>query len=194
MSMLRADRGDLYAAGRSSTPASPTDTAEGDVDAALASAAVTLDATYTTPMEHNNPMEPHTTIAIWDGRRAHPLLVHAGRASDSGRWSPGVFGLDPERVRVISPHVGGGFGSKGLPHADAILAAMAAQVVAGRPVKFALTRQQMFSWSGTAPRPIQRIRLGADGDGRLIAIAHDVVEQTVEDQGVRRADRGARPG
>jgi xanthine dehydrogenase YagR molybdenum-binding subunit len=88
-----------------------------------------------------------------------------------------AFGLEPERVRVISPYVGGGFGSKGTTHPHVILTVMAAQVV-GRPVKFALARQHMFAVAGYRTPTIQRIRLGADNEGRLTAIAHDVVEQT----------------
>lgn len=89
-----------------------------------------------------------------------------------------VLGLDPEQVRVISPHVGGGFGSKAFAHADVILAAMAALLVPGRPVKLALTRRHMFSQVGYRTPTIQRIRLGDGTDGRLTAIAHNVVEQT----------------
>jgi xanthine dehydrogenase YagR molybdenum-binding subunit len=81
-------------------------------------------------------------------------------------------------VRVISPHVGGGFGSKGTPHANVVLAALAAKLVEGRPVKFALTRQQMFALAGYRTPTIQRVRLAADPDGYLVALAHDVVEQT----------------
>ena len=88
-----------------------------------------------------------------------------------------VFGLEPEQVRVISPYVGGAFGSKGNTHPHVILTVMAAQVV-GRPVKFALARQHMFAAAGYRTPTIQRIRMGADSDGRLTAIAHDVVEQT----------------
>jgi xanthine dehydrogenase YagR molybdenum-binding subunit len=173
---LRPDGGDLYAP-ELINAGFATDTADGDVDAALASAAVRLDETYTTPTEHNNPMEPHATIAIWaDGG----LTLYVGSQGvhrvrgDVAR----ALGLDPQSVRVISPHVGGGFGSKGRTHADVILAAMAAQTVAGRPVKLALTRQQMFDLVGYRTPTIQRIRLGADAAGRLTAISHDVVEQT----------------
>jgi xanthine dehydrogenase YagR molybdenum-binding subunit len=173
---LRSDRTDLYAPERVNAGFA-TDTAEGDVDVALASAVHVLDATYTTPTEHNNPLEPHPTIAIWtdDGLTVYCASqgVHTARASLAS-----VFDLDPQRVQVISPHVGGGFGSKFRPHADMILAVMAAQVVAGRPVKLALTRQQMFGPVGHRTPTIQRIRLGADDGGRLTAIAHDVVEQT----------------
>ena len=88
-----------------------------------------------------------------------------------------AFGLEPERVRVISPYIGGAFGSKGTAHPHVILTVMAAQVV-GRPVKFALARQHMFAVAGYRTPTIQRIRLGAESDGRLTAIAHEVVEQT----------------
>jgi xanthine dehydrogenase YagR molybdenum-binding subunit len=172
---LRADRDDLYAPDVVN-PAYPTDTMDGDPDRALAAAAVRVDETYTTPREHNNPMEPHATVAHWPGdmltlfdSTQGPNVVREGIAR--------LFGLPPDRVRVIAPHVGGGFGSKTL-HANVVLAALAARVVAGRPVKFALTRQQMFSLVGYRTPTIQRIRLGADADGRLTAITHDVVEQT----------------
>lgn len=173
---LSADRDDLYAPDKVN-PAYPTDTSDGDVDVALAEAAVTIDATYSTPMEHNNPMEPHATVAIWE----HEELtlydstqgVHTARAG----LAP-VFGLDPERLHIVSPYVGGGFGSKGRPHAHNVVAGLAAKALPGRPVKLALTRQQMFSVAGYRTPTIQRIRLGADSDGRLTAIVHDVVEQT----------------
>ncbi len=88
-----------------------------------------------------------------------------------------AFRLPPERVRVIAHYVGGGFGSKGFPHPHVILTVMAAQATR-RPVKLALTRQQLFALAGYRTPTIQRMRLGADRDGRLTAIAHDVVEQT----------------
>src|SRR5262249_5553620 len=88
-----------------------------------------------------------------------------------------AFRLPPERVRVIAPYVGGGFGSKGFTHPHVILAVMAAQVVR-RPVKLALTRGQMFALVSYRTPTIQRVQLGADSNGRLMAIAHDVVEQT----------------
>jgi xanthine dehydrogenase YagR molybdenum-binding subunit len=173
---LSADRDDLYAPEKVNA-GFETDSSDGDVDAAIASAAVTLDETYTTPMEHNNPMEPHTTVAIWND---HGLTlyestqgVHTVRSSVAH-----LFGIDPERVRVIAPHVGGGFGAKGMIHANVVLTVLAAQMVPGRPVKFAVTRQQMFSGVGYRTPTIQRVRLGADADGRLTAIAHDVVELT----------------
>jgi xanthine dehydrogenase YagR molybdenum-binding subunit len=173
---LRADRGDLYAPGQLNA-GFPTDTSQGDVEAALASAAVRLDETYTTARYHNNPMEPHSTIAIWNGDGLVLYLSTQGAFRIKLAMAQ-VFGLDPDRVRVISPHVGGGFGSKAYAHPDVILAVMAARKLPGRPVKLALTRQQMFSQVGYRTPTIQRIRLGADREGRLTAMAHDVVEQT----------------
>jgi xanthine dehydrogenase YagR molybdenum-binding subunit len=173
---LRSDRGDLYAP-EHVNPTFPTDTNEGDVEAALASAAVTIDQTYTTPMEHNNPMEPHTTIAIWaDGELTlydSTQGVHTLRTT----LAP-VIGLEPQQIRIVAPYVGGGFGSKGTAHAHNVLAGLAARSEAGRPIKFALTRQQMFSLAGYRTPTIQRIRLGASRDGHLTAIVHDAVEQT----------------
>lgn len=173
---LRGDHAGLYAPPKLNA-SYPTDTNTGDIDAALASAVVRLDETYTTAMTHNNPMEPHATIAIWSDDEL-VLYVSTQGVHRIRRAVAQAFGLDLDRVRVISPHVGGGFGSKAPPHADVILAAMAAMHVAGRPVKLALTRQQMFSLVGYRTPTIQRIRIGADAEGRLTAIAHDVVEQT----------------
>ncbi len=188
---LRPDRDDVGkplnaaffgAGGGELQDGSPADTALGNVDAALASAAARLDATYTTPMHHHNPMEPHTAIAIWSDD-ALTLYCSSQGVHTPRNLLASAFGLDPARVRVISPHVGGGFGSKVYPSTYLTLAAMAAQVVAGRPVKLALTRQQMFSLVGYRPPSIQRIQLGADGGGRLTAIAHDVVQQTAKIKG-----------
>jgi xanthine dehydrogenase YagR molybdenum-binding subunit len=174
---LRADRDDLYAPERVN-PGYPTDTEEGDFDRAFPSAAVKLDETYSTPMEHNNPMEPHATVALWEA--GDLTLYESTQGPHQVRQTlVQVFGLGRDRVRVIAPYVGGGFGSK-VPHANTILAALAAQVVQGSPVKFALTRQQMFSGVGYRTPTIQRIRLGAGPDGRLTAISHDVIEQTAK--------------
>jgi xanthine dehydrogenase YagR molybdenum-binding subunit len=175
---LRADSDDLYAPDLLNA-GFETDTEEGDVDGALSAAAVKLDETYTTPMEHNNPMEPHTTVALWD--EGDLTLYDSTQGVHTVRRTVArVFGLDRDRVRVVAPHVGGGFGSKGLPHANVILTTLAARMIEGRPVKFALTRQQMFSGVGYRTPTIQRIRLGAGEDGYLTAISHDVVEQSAK--------------
>src|SRR5229473_315584 len=172
---LRADRGDLYTPERLIT-GDETDTESVYVEAALTPAAVSLDHTYTTPAEHNNPLEPHATTAIWSDDGV--TLYDANQGAHSIRDTvAAAFRLPPERVRVIARYVGGGFGSKAFPHPHTILTVMAAQA-AGRPVKLALTRQQMFALAGYRTPTIQRMRLGADRNGQLTAIAHDVVEQT----------------
>ena len=177
---LRADHPGLYTP-ESVNPSYPPDTDDGDVDAALAAADIVIDQTYTTPFEHNNPMEPHACIASWEVRDGKPAItmydstqgVHVVRKT----LAP-IFGVEPEHLRVVAPHVGGGFGSKGSPHAHDVLVLLAAQRADGRPVKLALTRQQMFSLVGYRTQTIQRLRLGAGPDGRLTALVHDVVEQT----------------
>ncbi|MGN6379111.1 MAG: xanthine dehydrogenase family protein molybdopterin-binding subunit [Gaiellales bacterium] len=172
---LRSDHPRLYTPDHVN-PSFPTDTHEGDVDAALAQAPLVIDATYSTPAEHNNPMEPHASMAVWE---SGDLVVYdSNQGAEPVRQTLAeAFGLDPSRVRVVSPHVGGGFGSKGTPRPHVVLAAMLARMV-GRPVKIAVTRQQMFALVGYRTPTIQRVRLAAGNDGRLTAISHDVVEQT----------------
>jgi xanthine dehydrogenase YagR molybdenum-binding subunit len=174
--LLRADHPGLYRPEKIN-PALPADTGYGDVAGGLAAAAARVDVTYTTPVQHNNPMEPHAAIASWDA--AGTLTVYdttQGSTADRDTIAA-VLGLPADRVRVVSPHVGGGFGSKGTTRPHAILAAIAARAV-GRPVKVALTRQQMFTLTGHRTPTIQRLQLGADADGRLTAVAHDVIEHT----------------
>jgi xanthine dehydrogenase YagR molybdenum-binding subunit len=172
---LRPDHPGLYRPEKVN-PDFPTDTERGDIDAGLAGAAVTVDATYTTPTLHNNPMEPHASLAVWQDDGVTVYDSSQGVSADRDTIAE-VLGLERERVRVVAPHVGGGFGSKGTTRPQAILAALAARAV-GRPAKVAVTRQQMFDVTGYRTPTIQRIRLGADADGRLTAVAHDVVEQS----------------
>lgn len=173
---LTADHPKLYTP-EQVNPDYPAVTSQGDVEAALREAAVVIDNTYTTPHEHNSPMEPHACIALWDNDELtmwdSTQGVHAARKEIAT-----AFGLDPEKVRVIAKNVGGGFGSKGAPHSHNVLAVMAAQRLPGRHVKLALTRQQMFDMVGYRTPTIQHLRLGALPDGSLTAISHAVVEQT----------------
>ncbi len=127
----------------------PPDSMRGDPDLSFASGAAKVDATYITPMEHHNPMEPHATIARWDG---DTLTVWTATQGISGAQSAlaAMFGIEPAKVRVICPYVGGGFGCKGSTWPPATLAAMAAKVV-GRPVKLVVTRAQMFTSNGYRP-------------------------------------------
>ncbi|MEU5883182.1 xanthine dehydrogenase family protein molybdopterin-binding subunit [Spirillospora sp. NPDC047279] len=154
----------------------PTESAIGDPESALTRAAVQIDATYSTPAEHNNPMEPHATLAVWDDGGLTVYDSNQGASTVHATLAE-IFDLDPDRVRVVSPHVGGGFGSKGTPRPNVVLASMLARE-AGRPVKLAFTRQQMFATTGYRTPTIQRVRLGADADGRLTSIIHEAVEQS----------------
>jgi xanthine dehydrogenase YagR molybdenum-binding subunit len=154
----------------------PAASDRGKPDEALASAAVKIDQTYTTPIENHNPMELSATIAAWDGDR---LTLY-----DATQWVYGVraviasfLGSDQKNIRVIDPFVGGGFGCKGSIWPHEVLAALAAQHV-GRPVKFVLTRSQMFTCIGYRPRTIQRVALGADAKGKLTATIHECTSQT----------------
>ncbi len=168
---------DLAAAKEGAKPPSPEGfggapvTATGDFEGAFAKAAVKLDATYTTPDQSHAMMEPHASIAIWKGDR---LTLYT--ANQMINWSKGdvakTLGLPRENVRLISPYIGGGFGGKLFVRADAILAALGAKA-AGRPVKVALPRPFMFNNTTHRPATIQRIRIGADHDGRITAIGHE---------------------
>ncbi|MDB5876359.1 MAG: xanthine dehydrogenase [Ramlibacter sp.] len=160
------------------------DSAVGDFKAGYESAPVQLDVTYTTPLQSHAMMEPHATLAMWQGDR---LTLHtANQMLNQGREAIAkTLKLPGENVRLVSPFIGGGFGGKLWVNADAILAAIAARQL-GRPVKTALTRQQIFHVTTHRSDTIQQIRLGADADGRLLAIGHDVfsgnlpTEQTYE--------------
>ena len=177
---LRADSQDLYKP-QTVNPALVTDTAEGDVAAALAAAPVRIDATYTTPAEYHNPIEPHTTVAVWTGagESGHLTLYDSNQgASRIAEQLAQVLGLAVGQVTVISPFVGGAFGSKSRAKAHQVVAALAARQAAGRPVKLALTRRQMFAGAGYRTPTIQRVQLGAQTDGTLIAVAHDAISQT----------------
>ncbi len=153
------------------------DAIKGDVDAAMAAADVTLDVTYATPYQVHAAMEPHAAIAEWDGddltlygsiqifRAARPLLAKS-------------LGIDIERIRMLSPYIGGGFGGK-IGGPEIVLASIAAQAV-GRPVRVALTRQQLFHSIFGRSDTHQRIRLAAAADGKLTGMAQDsVVSQKV---------------
>jgi xanthine dehydrogenase YagR molybdenum-binding subunit len=173
--VLRADHPTLYKPPKVN-PNFETDTHAGDVESALAEAAVTVDHTYVTPTYHNNPLEMHATSASWNDDGVTLYDTNQGPHGIRDDVAK-AFGLQPERVRVISPYVGGGFGSKAFTHPHVILTVMAAKL-AGRPVKYQLSRRQMFALVGYRTPTIQRVQLGARADGTLTAVAHDVVEQT----------------
>lgn len=154
----------------------PGDASWGDVEGGLARAEIKIDEVYTTPIQHHNPMEPHATLAQWNG---DCLTVHDSTQFITGnrRTLAHTFGIPEGNVRVISLYVGGGFGCKGAMWSHVALAAMAAKHVQ-RPVKLVLERPQMFGPVGARPRTHQRLTLGAARDGRLTAIRHEVHAHT----------------
>ncbi|HEX3549102.1 MAG TPA: xanthine dehydrogenase family protein molybdopterin-binding subunit [Candidatus Elarobacter sp.] len=149
---------------------------KGDAAAALAQAAVKVDQTYAVPPEHHNPMEPHATVAAWDGGKLTVYDATQGVLS-ARRKLASAFGLQPQDVHVVSKFIGGGFGGKGTLWSHGVLAAMAAKLV-NRPVKLVLSRPQMFSSVGFRPRTVQRVAVGAGRDGKLTALVHETTAQT----------------
>jgi xanthine dehydrogenase YagR molybdenum-binding subunit len=151
--------------------AGPPESKVGDFAGAYAAAPVQLDATYTTPDETHAMMEPHATTAAWKGDQ---LTVWT--SNQMVAWSVGdlakTLGIPKEKVRLVSPFVGGGFGGKLFIRADVLLAALGARA-AKRPVKVALQRPLMMNNTTHRPATIQRIRIGATRDGRITAIGHE---------------------
>jgi xanthine dehydrogenase YagR molybdenum-binding subunit len=154
----------------------PADTSRGDLGACMAKAEVILEETYSTPIQNHNPMEPHSTLAWWDGEQLN--LYNSTQFVSGDRQTVAKFlGIPVDNVRVQCPFTGGGFGSKGSTWSHVVLAAMAAKIV-GRPVKLALERNQMFGPVGSRPATVQKIRLGASADGKLLGVEHAVILHT----------------
>jgi xanthine dehydrogenase YagR molybdenum-binding subunit len=148
----------------------------GDPESAFQKAAVTHEADYFTPIEHHNPMEPSASMAHWDGDE---LTLY-----ETTQWVVGArntvaetLGMPEEKVHIVSPFIGGGFGCKGFIWPHSVMSAIAAKKV-GRPVKLNLTRKQMFSGCGHRSETRQKVSLGASRDGKLSAIKHETLVQT----------------
>ena len=149
----------------------PADTAVGDFDGAFARASVKVDQTYTTPDQSHSAMEPFATIASWQGDKL--TVWTSNQMIDWARRDLAeIFGLPKANFHVVSSFVGGGFGSKLWIRSDVVMAALAARA-AGRPVKVALARPQIYNNTTHRPATIQRIRIGADTDGKITAIGHE---------------------
>jgi xanthine dehydrogenase YagR molybdenum-binding subunit len=161
------------------------DSAVGDFATAFANAPVQIDVTYTTPLQSHAMMEPHATLAAWDGDK---LVLHtANQMLNQGQKVVATtLKMPVENVRLISPFIGGGFGGKLWVNADAILVAIASRLL-NRPVKTALTRQQIFHVTTHRSDTIQHIRLASDRDGRIVAIGHDVFSGNLPSEQVYEA-------
>lgn len=153
------------------------DAVRGDVEAAFRSAAHKIEAVYETPIEHHQPMAPHATVAVWEAAGKLTLYNESQIVNGVQNSIAQTFNLKPENVRVVTPHIGGGFGSKGGAWAHVALCAMAAQTVK-RPVRLVLTRQMMFDSVGLRQRNKQLLRVAATTDGKLIALAHQTTTHT----------------
>jgi len=165
-------RYDLEAAKDGATaPRNKPDTATGDFTTGFAEAAVTVDQIYRTPDQSHSMMEPHATVAAWDGDRL-TLWSAQQIVSWARRDCAKLLNMPQENVRIVSAFVGGGFGGKATTGSDAVLAALGARA-AGRPVKVALARPMMPNNTTHRPATIQRVRIGADREGRIGAITHE---------------------
>jgi xanthine dehydrogenase YagR molybdenum-binding subunit len=151
-------------------PGFPPAAHRGDIEAGLAAASKRIEATYETAPQYHNAMEPHAIVAAWDGDTLSVDTPSQGLAMAQGRIA-GLFGIAPSKIHIRSPFLGGGFGSKGMISGPQVLGIMAARLV-GRPVKLVLRREQMFGPVGHRAATRQTLRIGADNDGKLIAIDH----------------------
>lgn len=158
-------------------PNSPdTKFAKGDAETAFASARVKIDQTYRTPYEHHNPMEAHAIVASWDGD--HVTVHDSSQNIFAVRGTVAkAFGVPRDNVHVLSPFVGGAFGSKGGSWPHVLITLIAAREVK-RPVKLMVTRRQLFFANGHRPLTEQRVALGANPDGKLVAMIHDGIGQS----------------
>jgi len=148
----------------------------GDAHQAMAQAEVKIKSCYATPREYNMPMEPHACIASWQDNALtvwEPSQWVMGAQTEIAEW----LGIEQQQVRVISPYVGGGFGSKPVPYTHVALACVASRALT-RPVKVALSRPQTFTGLGGRPATQQTIEMGAAQDGKLLAILHEGLSDT----------------
>jgi xanthine dehydrogenase YagR molybdenum-binding subunit len=149
----------------------PPRTSTGDFERAYAHADVTLDAIYTTPDQAHAMMEPHATIASWDGDQLtcwSPIQQLNWGVRDLAK----ILGIAPDNIRIVTPFIGGSFGGKGTILADCVLAALGARLTR-RPVKVAMSRPMMFNNTTHRPATIQRLRIGATREGAITAIGHE---------------------
>jgi xanthine dehydrogenase YagR molybdenum-binding subunit len=173
---LDAAHGTRYTPEKTSGAGEPSTSSRGDFKAAQAAAKITLEKVYYIGTETHNPMEPHATIAVWDGPKLTLYDSTQGIFADRGRVAT-LLGMRPEDIHVISPFIGGGFGSKGTTWSHVVLTAMAARRV-NRPVKLVLSREQMFGSIGFRSETRQSIKAGTDADGKLVSMSYDTLAQT----------------
>jgi xanthine dehydrogenase YagR molybdenum-binding subunit len=151
-------------------------TIQGDVEAGLAAAAQVIETDVSTPAQYHNAMEPHAVVAQWDGDFLTLDMPNQALVMSRNAYAV-YFGVPPENILIRSPFLGGGFGSKAIINGPQILAMLAARRLK-RPIKFVLSRAQMYGPVGHRGRTWQRLRLGVGSDGRLAALHHHAIAAT----------------
>ncbi|MEH2624331.1 xanthine dehydrogenase YagR molybdenum-binding subunit [Bradyrhizobium sp. AZCC 1719] len=177
---LHAERANAFAIDKPEKP-------RGDAEKAFASAAVRHEAEYFIPTEHHNPMELFASTAIWDDGQLTVYDKTQG-VQNVQQYLCGVFKMKPDKVRVMSPYMGGGFGAGLRPQYQVVLAVLGAQALK-RPVRVMLTRAQMYAL-GYRPASIERLALGASSEGALEAMQHEAITVTSQFEEFARNDTG----
>jgi xanthine dehydrogenase YagR molybdenum-binding subunit len=162
------------------------DKSRGNAAKAYAAAAVRHEGEYFIPIEHHNPMELFAATVIWNGDGKLTVFDKTQGVQNVQRYVCGVFGLNPDNVRVLSPFVGGAFGAGLRPQYEVVLAVQGALQLQ-RSIQLVLTRAQMYSL-GYRPATIERVALGASTDGTLDAITHEAIAMTSQYEDYSRND------
>ncbi|MBP2296233.1 xanthine dehydrogenase family protein molybdopterin-binding subunit [Azospirillum rugosum] len=177
---LHAHRDDTYTPGKDKGGFEPPPKPRGDADKALAEAEMTVDLEFTQATEHHNPMEMHASTVVHHEDGTLTVYDKTQGAQNSHTWICNVFDLPKSGVRVLSPFVGGAFGSGLRPQHQLFMAVLAATQLK-RSVRVELSRPQMFSF-GHRPETIQRVALGASRDGTLTALIHEAVQESSQNE------------
>ncbi len=157
----------------------PAQSAQGDIDKAMAEAAVTVDATYTTPSQNSAAMEPHASIATWDDEGSLTLYGAYQMPTSDAQQLAKSLGVSAKKVRIIAHFIGGGFGSKLGIAPESVAAAIASKQL-GRPVKAVMARQQVFDATVRRSNTSQRMRLAAAADGTLTGLGHETTASNLD--------------
>jgi xanthine dehydrogenase YagR molybdenum-binding subunit len=179
---------DLYAQRDAAFVVEKPDKPHGNADKAYAAAAVRHEAEYFIPTEHHNPMELYASTVTWDGNGKLTVYDKTQGVQNVQRYLCSVFDMKSDDVRVISPYVGGAFGSGLRPQYQVVLAVLAARALQ-RSVRLVLTRQQMYGL-GYRPATIEHLKLGANAGGTLDAITHEAIAVTSQFEEFSRNDTG----
>ena len=179
---------DLFAERDKAVKVEKPEKPRGKADKALAAAAVRHEAEYFIPIEHHNPMELYASTAVWEDGGKLTVYDKTQGVQNVQQYLCGIFNMEPDDVRVLSPYMGGGFGSGLRPQYQVVLAVLGAKALQ-RSVRLVLTRQQMYGLS-YRPASIERLALGAKRDGTLDAITHEAIAVTSSYEDFSRNDTG----